>query len=59
MNNFPPNDKSFKQENCLGGLKDGTGKGRDMWCEYSEASTSETTGEGSFVCAYQRWGYGG
>ena len=31
MNNFPHIYQSFKYENCVGGLKDGTGKSRDMW----------------------------
>ena len=54
MNNFSHNYQSFKHENCQGGLKEGTGESRDMWRKYGKASTSETAGEGSFVCAYQR-----
>ena len=52
MNNFPLFDKSFKHEKCQGGWSDGTGESRNMWCQYSKASASETTGEGSFVCSY-------
>ena len=52
MNKIFGNDKSLKHDNCLGGWSDGTAKGRNMWCEYSKASTLETTGEGSFVCSY-------